>query len=274
MNKNNWQQRVRTGGIRRKILKEYLQIIKPINKLNQQYLNNYGSVQNTEKEVPEAETVTQVQTLFINSTNSVQNIEETEGDICSSESEYEYKFKKQETFRESIKIWALKNKITHVALNEVSVIINELIPGILPRDSRTVLRTPKEITIKNIEGGQYWHNGVAKPLQKILENWIDAPDIISLNINVDGLPIFKSSSNEFWPILCNIFENPKIRPFVVGIYFGKGKPRNVNDFFEDFVHEMNILLEEGLHVQPLEKKVKIKIRCFICDSPARAYIKG
>lgn len=278
MNKKSWKIRARTGGIRRKIAKEYSQIVEINSRLTTTPENepvdtastsatstvvHGGSVHDAEdNNVPEPE-------------SSLQNIQISEcGDCSSSDSEYDFDLDNHLTFRKKIRTWAIENGIRHSALNKLSGIINEFKPGTLPSDARTILCTPVNVSLKNVEGGQYWHNGIAKPLKNILQNWMDIPDMISININVDGLPIFKSSTNEFWPILCNIFENPRIRPFVIGIYFGKGKPKILNEFLEDFVNEMKILLEEGLVVERLEKTIKIKIRCFICDSPARAYIKG
>lgn len=97
---------------------------------------------------------------------------------------------------------------------------------------------------------------------------------IHLNFNFDGLPIHKSSKQEFWPILCNIFEIPEQDPFIIGIYYGSGKPKDLDDYLKDFVAEMLLILENGIHIEQLQKTIKINIRCFICDSPARAFIKG
>ncbi|CAH0405510.1 unnamed protein product [Chilo suppressalis] len=274
MYKKSWKIRARTGGIRRKIAKEYLKINsrltttpgnEPVDKASTSATSTVvgGSVHDPEENImPELE-------------SSLQNIQISEcGDCSSSDSEYNFDLDNCLTFRKKIRTWANENRIPHSALNKLSNIINEFKPGTLPSDARTFLCTPVNVILKNVEGGQYWHNGIAKPLKSILLNWTDIPDMISININVDGLPIFKSSTNEFWPILGNIFENPRIRPFIIGIYFGKGKPKKLNEFLEDFVNDMKILLEEGLVVERLEKTIKIQIRCFICDSPARAYIKG
>lgn len=183
-------------------------------------------------------------------------------------------YDKKEIFRENIRKWAIKKNITHTALGDLSKIINEFIPNTLPFDPRTILATPRQVTLKKIDGGEYWHNGILIPLRKILLCWEEAPETISLNINMDGLPIFKSPKKEFWPILCNVFENPCFRPFVIGIYFGTGKPKNLNAYLEDFINEMETLLREGIYLQNSGRRFTIKIRCFICDSPARAYIKG
>lgn len=100
--------------------------------------------------------------------------------------------------------------------------------------------------------------------------------VISLNINIDGLPAFKSSKLQLWPILCNVYEIPELRPIVVGIYSGHNKPSDLDGYLRMFVDEMKKLLKDGILIviNGKEKIVGVKIRAFICDSPARAMIKG
>ena len=97
-------------------------------------------------------------------------------------------------------------------------------------------------------------------------------DSISLNINIDGLPLYKSSKDEFWPILFNIQEAPTLQSMVIGIYCGKGKPSDANLFLNRFVVEMEDVLKKGVEING--HTISVSIRCFICDSPARAFIKG
>lgn len=46
----------------------------------------------------------------------------------------------------------------------------------------------------------------------------------------------------------------------------------MNTFLKPFVNELNEILCDGLAIG--NKKVSFKIRCFICDTPARAAIRG
>lgn len=59
---------------------------------------------------------------------------------------------------------------------------------------------------------------------------------------------------------------------VVGIYSGYGKPKTVQNFLNPLVTELEKILRKGLVVQKV--KFSVSIRYFICDSPARAFIKG
>lgn len=75
-----------------------------------------------------------------------------------------------------------------------------------------------------------------------------------------------------WPILFNVLEEPQIKPMIIGIFHGKTKPKRVEDYLKPFVDEVLPILKEGIVIN--EHILYIKIRAFICDSPARAFIKG
>lgn len=59
---------------------------------------------------------------------------------------------------------------------------------------------------------------------------------INLAIGVDGLPLTKSSSSQFWPILAYIMGAKKI-VFPVGIYHGYTKPKCTDEFLSEFILE-------------------------------------
>lgn len=66
-------------------------------------------------------------------------------------------------------------------------------------------------------------------------------------------------------------DSKKIRPFVIAIWCGEGKAV-LNEYLAPFVTELNDLLLTGITIN--NYKITIKIKAFICDTPARAYIKG
>lgn len=64
--------------------------------------------------------------------------------------------------------------------------------------------------------------------------------------------------------------------FFIGIYAGDGKPEDLDTFLGPFVTEMQ-QLQEGLKITDKSQRGKlihVNLRAFICDSPARAMIKG
>lgn len=62
--------------------------------------------------------------------------------------------------------------------------------------------------------------------------------IIDLTINIDGLPIFKSSKTHFWPILAKLYDS---EPFLVALYYGNSKPDPVHDYLFDLIAELQVL---------------------------------
>ena len=144
-------------------------------------------------------------------------------------------------------------------------------PNLLPLDPRTLLKTPTKITYYELSNGKYWHNGFANCLRNYFIS-IEESKLISININIDGLPIFKSSKEGFWPILFNIYEIPDFKPMCIGVFSGKGKPADLKEFLSPFVNEMNDILENGLIINGIS--ISVSIRAFICDAPARAFVKG
>lgn len=61
------------------------------------------------------------------------------------------------------------------------------------------------------------------------------------------------------------------KPFVVGIFCGPRKPSNVSDYLKPFVNDLVDLLSNGLTF--VGRVLKVAISSFICDAPARAFIK-
>lgn len=182
-------------------------------------------------------------------------------------------------FRGDLRKWAVEHSIKHTALKGLMKILNERFGNkcgesnnLLPDDPRTLLQTPQTVSILPLSSGsEYWHHGLANCLKHIFPT-LDEPMTISLTINMDGLPLFNSSRLEFWPILFNIAEMPQVSPMVIGILSGKSKTKDLELFFAPFVEEMHDLMTNGLYID--SNKITVKIRCFICDSPARAYVKG
>lgn len=189
-------------------------------------------------------------------------------------------YDKNSTFSEELRNWAVNRKINHAALNELLVILRKYGFSWLPKDSRTILETPRKLNITDIpfiggcnkiSTGKYWYNGVENSLKNILSNKIDSDTTIYISINVDGLPIYKSSGTQFWPILGMVNNIRNLRPITIGISSGIGKP-DLEPFLNPFVNEMKKLWSDGCTINGYT--VKVKTSFFVCDSPARAHLKG
>lgn len=103
-----------------------------------------------------------------------------------------------------LRSWAIDYNVKRRAVSALLKILVSFGFNSLPKDSRTLLKTPRTIQIVNIGGGQYWHNGFQNCLKNVFVK-LSCNLHIQLNFNIDGLPLFKSSATTFWPILFNIY---------------------------------------------------------------------
>lgn len=65
---------------------------------------------------------------------------------------------------------------------------------------------------------------------------------------------------------------PDIQPMVIAIWCGLQKPSNLNEFLDPFVKELNEILLNGNVING--HHVTVTFHCCVCDTPARAFIKG
>lgn len=125
------------------------------------------------------------------------------------------------------------------------------------------------VAVKELAGGQYVYRGFLSGLERYVKNNTDAEvDTLNININVDGIPLYKSSGKQLWPILASVNNTS---PFAVAHWLGGSKPNNVNDFLKDFVDEIKDLTSH--HYIHKGLRYKVKLQTFICDAPARAFLK-
>ena len=72
-------------------------------------------------------------------------------------------------------------------------------------DPRTLLKTPRtDVALKKVSNGSYHHFGLAHQIESQIVDHsfeVDSNTSVSLQINVDGVPIFKSSVGQFRSIL-------------------------------------------------------------------------
>ena len=174
--------------------------------------------------------------------------------------------------RQLIFEWAVEHQITHTALKDLLGILRQSHPE-LPKDPRTLLSSMK-IDVQPLAGGSYYHFGMAKQITTAIQNEdnLKNHDCLNIKINIDGLPIFKSSKSEFWPILGLLEESVLQQPFVIGIFYGSGKPNSAIEYLATFVQEMSDLQDNGMIVDG--HATRIRISSVICDTPARAFVKS
>jgi len=120
-----------------------------------------------------------------------------------------------------------------------------------------------------VEPGKYYHFGILNGIKQNITDYINENEIIQIVVGTDGLPIFKSSPEQFWPVLAYIQPNNN-EVFPVGIYCGKVKPIDSNEFLKEFVDEAKVLSDSGVYVN--NKTYKLSKDVFCCDAPAKSFI--
>ncbi len=165
--------------------------------------------------------------------------------------------------------WAVTNNQTHKSLNDLLTIFRKHGHNELPKDSRTLLCTPKVVERQAKCNGEYIYYGLETGLRRTLLQCSDSTDHIAVTINVDGVPLFKSSAAQFWPMLAKV---DGFEPFIVCLFSGLTKPGPLEDYVQDLVEEIKRLRENG--IQHNGNIIQVHIKAFICDAPARAFLKN
>jgi hypothetical protein len=179
-----------------------------------------------------------------------------------------------ESLKSRLADWAVSFNVSQSAVSALLTILKDCDLD-LQKDARTLLATPRDNTeVKCIAGGSYYYFGVANSLRcqlKALSPALDDLASLTLHFNVDGLPLFRSSNMQLWPILGMVAEAYKKEPFLISIFSGSCKPKSLDDFLGDFDNEMKMLLLQGLDYNG--HHYAINIGSFICDTPARSFMK-
>ena len=113
----------------------------------------------------------------------------------------------------------------------------------LPKDSRTILKTPRSVDVEEKCGGKYAYVGIASALFKYISLNLDMSTDwkIVIKVNIDGVPLWTSSNLQFWPILACINNSG---PWLIGIFYGSAEPAPVSDYLSDFIEEYKQILEK------------------------------
>lgn len=186
----------------------------------------------------------------------------------------------QESLARSLTNWAVSNNISQTSFSQLLAIlkmsewdINEYRK--LPSDCRTLLKTEnKKHSIITFTNGAYYHFGLLNGVEYVLNSSkinIDC-DLILVNINIDGLPLTKSSSSQFWPVLGSLELRDCDRPFVIGVYHGLQKPSHASDILKPLLDEYDYIKSTGLSFNG--KILRIKFSKFILDAPAKSFLLG
>lgn len=175
-------------------------------------------------------------------------------------------------FKYDLTTWAVEHKITHTALNALlQTLKKHSCFSALPLDARSLLRTPRhQQELRTVEPGSYYHFGLADSIRKVLTFVKDNIDCIRIGVNIDGLPLSRSSQQQFWSILGSII--PYDNVFIIGIYHGNEKPANANDFLKEFVNEAEQLCANGIYIN--NRNIPCRVSALICGCTSKIIYLG
>lgn len=212
-----------------------------------------------------------------NNDEDSRQVKSDNGEVNESEEELMINDDESEQFDEveEIRQWALLTPaIPHNRLDGLLQILRRRLLPDLPKTSKTFLQT--EMANYEIErfgiNSEFVYFGIEKYLRQIINVNVHEDNIIYLIFNIDGIPLYHSSSKQFWPILGKIFHHRDIyKPFPIAIYSGYEKPDNLENYLKRFIDELNQLQQNGICID--DQLFTIRIKAFICDRPARAFLK-
>lgn len=208
-------------------------------------------------------TLNTVPVFYNNSDNVVLN------QLSSSESKEQ--IHEKVNIKDELRLWVVKNNIK---ANHVSELLHILKPYILqlPCDSRTLMETPRQCAnFLELNNGKMIHFGRRENIEQRLNNFALQTTKILLQINIDGVPLFKSSCLELYPILALSKTLKNSAPFTVGVFCGTGKPEPLSTFLCNFIEEVKLLRTNGIVIKGTI--VTVDIDFFICDAPVRSFLK-
>ncbi|KAK7603314.1 hypothetical protein V9T40_003313 [Parthenolecanium corni] len=173
--------------------------------------------------------------------------------------------------------WAVSNGIRRKARNELLQILRNFDPEEqrnLPKDFRTLFAHQLNTTIVELADKQmYAYFGIENMLndvgisQAIFGNEVMTSDhVVELTLHVDGLPLFNSSSIQFWPLLGSV----RNTVFIIGVYCGPTKPSDYKILTSDGVSEIVRLYDQGITIKGV--KCHFRVKLFSADAPARAAV--
>ena len=191
-----------------------------------------------------------------------------EEDKCDSVPDQE---EDDNTVKDFLQGWSCKFNIAQNATSSLLSFFKSYFPS-LPCDARTLKGTPRSTNITILSNGQYAHLGLKDGLMgKMQQGFKKNCDKIEIDVFVGGVKIYNSVNEECWPIMARCRDLNDSRPYIVGLFYGSGKPKTIEEFLADYIDEVLELQANGLNVEG--KHYGFGVRLYIADAPARAYLK-
>lgn len=164
-------------------------------------------------------------------------------------------------------------RFTEAAQREMLRIMRHIKPETqqdLPIQGRTLRPGRLPYTLVEINPGELLYFGIINILSCSVTKFFDPTNpVIKLTLNIDGVPLFKSSSYNFWPILGSV-ENHEV--FIIAVYGGPKKPICSNEYLRLLIEEISVIQRRGAVING--KPYTLVLDKVLMDAPAAAYVLG
>lgn len=108
-----------------------------------------------------------------------------------------------------IAVFVLCHSLSVVATAELLKLFKSAGVRGLPKDRRTLLKSERIKDVVEKCGGTFKYFGFCTTLATFLDNnpdFIANNNILTFSAGLDGVPLYKSCSGQFWPVICQIKE--------------------------------------------------------------------
>ena len=172
-----------------------------------------------------------------------------------------------DTLKSNLWKWMLQSQTSVSNMRKLLHILKPHVPNI-PLDPETLSKSKCSFEILNLnENTQYSFWGFSSSLKYLASQGL-LDENYKIIINIDGVPLFKSSSCCLWPILAR---TGKTTPFVVALTVGNKKPPI--EFLNDMVDELAKLVNNPLEFDGVTYRLSLQNIIFVCDNPAKSFIR-
>lgn len=155
----------------------------------------------------------------------------------------------------AIKEWIYE--CSNVSYSDIDCLLKKLNPHLpeLPKSHKTLLKSMTKTSYKiekflpNDDSAEFVYFGIETQLKATIVPDLHQTDILELQFNIDGLPLYTSSPKQFWPILGRVDEKSiYYEAFIIACYCGIGKPKSVSRYLDEFIKELYKILKVGIDI--------------------------
>ena len=110
---------------------------------------------------------------------------------------------------QDLKQWSFEFGVNRLCLDKLLKLLNTRIPELLlcAKTFQKLIGPSLYKIIAFDEYSEFVYFGISDQLKKLINPSLHLDNILKLQFNVNGLPLYQSSSKEFWPILGKILLN-------------------------------------------------------------------